>query len=67
MAKTTKSVDKQKILARLKSEKKEKPEKRNITFRFDSDLIENFRKDCEKNGFKMNEVVDKMIKDFLGK
>jgi hypothetical protein len=59
------SVDKKKIIKDLRDKKQKKPVKKNITFRFYDDLIEDFKADCEKEGFSMNSVIEKLIEDFI--
>lgn len=47
------------------NKKIEKPELRNITFRIPEEILEKFKKECETEGFKMNQVVLEMIKDYI--
>jgi hypothetical protein len=42
-----------------------KPESRNITFSFSKDLLSAFKKECESNDRKMNQIVEEMIKDYI--
>lgn len=42
-----------------------KKEKRNITFRIENEIVSEFQKICKKNKVTMNEVVDKLIRDFI--
>lgn len=58
------SVDRDKILRELKSEY-DSGEKRNITFSLPDKLLKEFKKDCDKQGLKMNRVVQKLMEDFL--
>lgn len=44
--------------------KKELIDTRNITFRLPVELISKFKKICEKDGLKMNQVIEKMIKKY---
>jgi predicted DNA binding CopG/RHH family protein len=58
------SVVRDKILRELKSEY-DSGEKRNITFSLPDKLLKEFKKDCDKQGLKMNRVVQKLMEDFL--
>jgi predicted DNA binding CopG/RHH family protein len=58
------SVDREKILRELKSDY-DSGDKRNITFSLPEKLLKDFKKDCDKQGLKMNRVVQKLIEDFL--
>ncbi len=58
------SVDRDKILRELKSEY-DSGDKRNITFSLPDKLLKEFKKDCDKQGLKMNRVVQKLMEDFL--
>lgn len=58
------SVDREKILRELKSDY-DSSDKRNITFSLPDKLLKDFKKDCDKQGLKMNRVVQKLIEDFL--
>jgi len=58
------SVDRGKVLRELKS-KYDSGDKRNITFSLPEKLLKVFKKDCDKQGLKMNRVVQKLMEDFL--
>ena len=60
MAKTRKNPYRDKINKNL-----DKPDLRNITFRLPEKVLESFKKQCEKEGHKMNQVVLEMIKEYL--
>ena len=51
---------KDRILERASSE-----EKRNVTFRLPSELIEEFKESCEDNDLTMNRVIEEMIREYL--
>jgi predicted DNA binding CopG/RHH family protein len=58
------SVDRAKILRELKSAY-DGSDKRNITFALPEKLLKAFKKDCDKQGLKMNKVVQKLMEDYL--
>ena len=60
MAKTRKNPYREKINKNL-----DRPDLRNITFRLPEKVLDSFKKQCEKEGYKMNQVVLEMIKEYL--
>lgn len=61
MAKTAKA---KKIIERVK--KKNTPEKRVFTFRLREALIEDFRAACERDRVSTADVLEELIRDFIG-
>lgn len=55
-------TNKRKIIKELQDEKESK---RNITFSFPAPLIAQFKAECQENGFTMNQVIEKLIKEFV--
>lgn len=39
--------------------------KKDFATPIDSDLLENFKKKCKENGFKMNEIIEVYMNDFI--
>ena len=57
-------IKKKDIVRQLKNEK-DASARKNYTFRFNEELLENFRKECSENELTMTEVLEKLIKEFL--
>ncbi|MBX2996330.1 MAG: hypothetical protein KF681_16005 [Bdellovibrionaceae bacterium] len=56
-------IEAKEILKRIRS--KEKPEKANVTFRLSTNLMDNFKKACAKQGVTPTAVLEEMIQSFL--
>lgn len=46
-------------------EKREADKKANVTFRLPTNLMDNFRKACEKNEVSMTEALEALIEDYI--
>jgi hypothetical protein len=56
-------VDSKELLKRVKS--KEKPERANATFRFNSKLMEQFKAVCDKQGVTPTAVLEEFMESFI--
>lgn len=48
-------------------ERQEHERKNNFTFRFQKELVEKFRGECDKPDLSMTSVIEEMTQDFIGK
>lgn len=64
MEQQRRSVNRQSILDTLKNNYSGEA-RRNITFSLPDRLIKEFKKDCDTHGLKMNQVIQKMIEDYM--
>ena len=55
-----------KILQNIKAKEK-KEIKVNMTIRIPKDLLESFRKRCDRSGVSSNSVIEELMRGFLGK
>lgn len=42
-----------------------KDQMRNVTFRLPVEIIDDFKRECEENGFKMNQVIQQLMKKYI--
>jgi uncharacterized protein (DUF4415 family) len=52
------------VIKKIK-EKREADKKGNVTFRLPANLMDNFRKACEKNEVSMTEALEELIQGFI--
>lgn len=58
-------IDKNALVSAAK--KKMRPERKNITFRLNTDLYDAFKKECDKQGVTQTVVLEEFFKVFTGK
>ena len=61
-AKPRPKINKQRLIESLRERKKER---RNHTFRFEIELVEQFKKKCEKDSFSATEVLEELMRDYI--
>lgn len=64
MAQNRTAVNRKEIIKKVKSER---IKKRNITFSLSTDLLEDFSVAVQKDGISMTDIIEQMIKSYLGK
>ena len=58
------TVLRQKLIKKLQQEK-EKAEKGNVTFRLTKALSDDFKKQCETDGFSAGVILEELMADYL--
>ena len=58
-----KKIDSNALVRRIKNQGR--PEKKNFTFRFDEQLMKQFREACESRGITATSVLEDLMRSFL--